>query len=78
MRDVDHKEIDELQLYVGNEDMDRLHLENITYRNLHDVEDLLLTEKQKDYLPDIISSLVLEGIIREDGITAPSQTYSNS
>ena len=36
--------------------MDHLPLEKITYLNWHDVEDLHLTEEQKHYIPDNVSS----------------------
>ena len=48
-------------------DAQELRLEKITYLNWHDVEDLHLTEEQKEYIADNVSSLALAGVIREAG-----------
>ena len=44
-----------------------LHLERITYLNWHDVEDLCVSEEQREYVADNVSSLALAGVIREAG-----------
>ena len=41
-----------------------LHLEKITYLNWHDVEDLCVSDEQRAYVADNVSSLALAGVIR--------------
>ena len=45
-----------------------LHLERITYLNWHDFEDLCVSEEQREYVADNVSSLALAGVIREAGL----------
>ena len=42
----------------------KLHLEKITYLNWHDVEDLCVSDEQRKYVDDNVSSLALAGVIR--------------